>query len=207
MIAQTVFLLSSIFLVKPLYDLARLLFRVQFDWGYDPMKSKVPWVLWAFFILILIWLWVYFDVFSKLYKTPFNPVPSTPTSFSPSQIQVPSVMKKFGTTVKNGISGFFSKVYANTIKLYDRLYADKDSDIRGSVSTRSSLGMPDEYEDVGRESINTIRDSDIGSDGRGSIDGSRGSDGRGSIDGDGRSSSISSYRSRPDSSMSSYRSS
>jgi hypothetical protein len=76
LIIVTIFLLSIIFILKPLIYLIKSLFKVQFQFGYDPMKSKLPWILYAFFVLLAIWFWVYIDIFIMLYRRQF--VPQTP---------------------------------------------------------------------------------------------------------------------------------
>ena len=81
-IGQTIFLITIIFLIKYILYIAKELFKFKPNFGYDPMKSKIPWVVYGFIILVAIWLWVYLDIFTMLYKTPFAPIPATPSIFA-----------------------------------------------------------------------------------------------------------------------------
>ena len=91
-IGQVVFLITIIFLVKYILYIAKELFKFKPNFGYDPMKSKMPWVIYAFFLLVLIWFWVYLDVFTLLYKTPFAAVPATPSIFAGITMPVAGVI-------------------------------------------------------------------------------------------------------------------
>ena len=73
-IIQVAFLISSIFLVKYLLYFIQKLFNYKLHFGYDPMKSKIPWVVYTFFILVAIWCWIYLDIFTLLSKRTFTPV-------------------------------------------------------------------------------------------------------------------------------------
>lgn len=73
-IIQVAFLISSIFLIKYLLYFIQKLFNYKLHFGYDPMKSKIPWVVYTFFILVAIWCWVYLDIFTLLSKRTFIPV-------------------------------------------------------------------------------------------------------------------------------------
>ena len=79
-IIPSIFLLSILFILKPLIHLFKSLFHFQFQFGYDPMKSKIPWILYAFFILVAIWIWVYLDIFTLLYQRPFVQPTGIPTT-------------------------------------------------------------------------------------------------------------------------------
>ncbi len=74
-IAQAIFLITIVFFVKHILFIGNKLFHIQWGFGYDPMKSKIPWVVWAFFLLTAIWLWVYLDIFTMLSSTQFTPAP------------------------------------------------------------------------------------------------------------------------------------
>ena len=81
-IGQTIFLLTIIFFIKYILYFAQELFKFKPNFGYDPMKSKITWFLYAVSLLVAIWLWVYLDIFTMMYKTPFAAVPATPSIFA-----------------------------------------------------------------------------------------------------------------------------
>jgi hypothetical protein len=74
-IIQAMFLITIVFFVKHILFIGDKLFHLQLKFGYDPMKSKLPWVVYAVLILLAIWLWVYLDIFTKLSTTQFTAVP------------------------------------------------------------------------------------------------------------------------------------
>lgn len=76
-IGQAIFLITIIFFIKYILYFAKELFKFKPNFGYDPMKSKITWFLYAVCILIAIWSWVYLDIFTMLYKTPFSTPPAT----------------------------------------------------------------------------------------------------------------------------------
>lgn len=109
MIAETIFLISIIFL-KPLLYFSKV--DLQFQFGYDPMKSKVPWILWVFFILLLIWLWVYLDLFTMFAYSTFTPIgPARPPG------TIPPVLIAIGTT----LYGFTNSIMAFMIQMYQNM--------------------------------------------------------------------------------------
>lgn len=91
-IGQTIFLITIIFLIKHILYIAKELFKFKPNFGYDPMKSKIPWVIYAFVILVAIWVWVYLDIFTMMYKTPFSAVPATPSIFAGISMPIAGVV-------------------------------------------------------------------------------------------------------------------
>ena len=91
-IGQAIFLITIIFLIKYVLYILQELFKFKPNFGYDPMKSKIPWVIYAFFILVAIWLWVYLDIFTLMYRTPFAAVPATASIFAGITMPVAGVI-------------------------------------------------------------------------------------------------------------------
>ena len=74
-IVQAIFLITIVFFIKHILFIGDKLFHFQWGFGYDPMKSKIPWIVWTFFLLMAIWLWVYLDIFTMLSQMQFTPAP------------------------------------------------------------------------------------------------------------------------------------
>jgi hypothetical protein len=100
-IIQAIFLITIVFFVKHILFIVDKLFHVQLKFGYDPMKSKLPWVLYAISILVAIWLWVYLDIFTKLSRGRFTPVPPP---INPPAPGAPAVAAAPTTSIFGGIS-------------------------------------------------------------------------------------------------------
>jgi len=107
-IGQVVFLITIIFLVKYIVLLVEQLFKFKLHFGYDPMKSKIPWMLWTLFVLAAIWVWVYLDVFSQLSQTQFVPPPRIIGPMPPTTYYR---ITAFFSGIFQSISAFFVGLY------------------------------------------------------------------------------------------------
>jgi hypothetical protein len=116
-IAPVIFLITILFLLKPLVHLVETLYKVQLNIGYDPMKSKWPWFLYGFLILIAIWMWVYLDMLTMMLQSTFTPAPPGPAPAAPA---APPFLATIGTSLHvavNNIIGFFIRMYLNMAAL------------------------------------------------------------------------------------------
>jgi hypothetical protein len=149
-ISQTIFLLSIIFLVRPLIHVLKT-FSIPFQVGYDPMKSKKPWFLWVIFILGLILLWVYLDFFSMLLQRTFTAPAddaSTTTATAASTSASNSFMVGLATTgtylhgAVNSIIDFITQVYQNTMNMYAQFKYRGTTTVPTPLNTENARAKP-----------------------------------------------------------------
>lgn len=130
-IAPVIFLITVLFLLKPLVHLVETLYKVQLNIGYDPMKSKWPWFLYGFLILIAIWMWVYLDMLTMMLRSTFVATAATTTATT-ATAATPPILTGISTslhTLVNNIIAFLIRVYINMNQLFRRLYTRASSNV------------------------------------------------------------------------------